>query len=120
MAKAKTKTQFKMHIRKGDIVHIISGKERGKTDNLAKRGKVLSVLREENRIIVERMNFIKRHTRPNKTNRQGGIVEREAPIHISNVMLVCPRCSKPTRVKMMRLNDGSKVRYCMSCKEHLD
>lgn len=109
-----------MHVKTGDIVHIISGKERGGRENTAKRGKVLRVFPEENRVIVERMNFIKRHTRPDKANRQGGIIEREGKIHASNVMVVCPKCDKPTRIKMIVLEDGSKVRGCKHCDEILD
>jgi len=117
MANAK---QTKMHVKVGDIVHIISGKERGAMENNTKRGKVLRVFPEENRVIVERMNFIKRHTRPNKANRQGGILEREGKIHASNVMVVCPKCNKPTRVKHTTLEDKSRVRVCVHCDELLD
>jgi large subunit ribosomal protein L24 len=120
MAHAKEKERNKLRIKKGDTVHIIAGKERGTMDNAAKRGKVLKVLPEENRVVVERMNIIKRHTRPSKTNQQGGIVEREAPINIANVMLVCPKCNKPTRVRMELLQDKTKVRVCRHCGEHLD
>jgi large subunit ribosomal protein L24 len=120
MAKAERKVRHKMQIRKGDIVHVVRGKERGALDNTAKRGKVLAVDLIKQRVIVERMNFIKRHTRPGKTNRQGGIVEKEAPIHVSNVRLVCNRCNKPTRVKMVLLSDGEWVRACRLCNEHLD
>jgi len=120
MAKAKRQEQPKGRIRKGDIVHVVAGKERGALDNVAKRGKVLSVDHESGRVVVERMNFIKRHTRPNRTNRQGGIVEKEGSIHVSNVRVVCPKCNKPTRIKIIRLNDGTKVRACRQCDEHLD
>jgi large subunit ribosomal protein L24 len=120
-AKHKSKPEIKdFHVRKGDIVHVIAGKERGPIDGKAKRGKVLKVLREDGRIIVEKMNMIKRHTRPGKTNRQGGIVEREGAIHVSNVMVVCPKCDRPTRVKSVFLEDGSKVRACRKCDEILD
>jgi len=120
MAKAERKVRHKMLIRKGDIVHVVAGKERGVLDNTAKRGKVLAVDLVKQRVIVERMNFIKRHTRPGKTNRQGGIVEKEAPIHVSNVRLVCTRCNKPMRVKLVLLDDGSRVRTCRLCDEQLD
>jgi large subunit ribosomal protein L24 len=66
------------------------------------------------------MNFIKRHTRPSRTNQQGGIVEREAAIHVSNVMLVCTRCNKPTRIKMQILENGAKVRVCRHCGDQID
>jgi len=120
MAKAKKQERPKMHVRKGDIVHIVAGKERGTLDNAAKRGKVLAVHPAQQRVVVERMNFIKRHTRPNKTNRQGGIIEKEGTIHVSNVRVVCPKCNEATRIKMVRLQDGSKVRACRNCDEHLD
>lgn len=120
MAKLQRKERQKLHVRKGDIVHVIAGKERGELGNTAKRGKVLSVNPISGRVIVERMNFIKRHTRPDRTNRQGGIIEKEGPIHVSNVKVVCPKCNKPTRIKLVRLNDGSKIRSCRHCDEHLD
>ncbi|MBZ0272187.1 50S ribosomal protein L24 [bacterium] len=109
-----------MPVRKGDIVHIIAGKEAGSLENKAKRGKVLDVDTDKGRVVVERMNFIKRHSRPNKANRQGGIIEREGPIHHSNVMVVCPACDKPTRVKHVILEDGRKLRACKKCGELLD
>ena len=110
----------RIHVRKGDIVHIIGGKESGARSNKMKRGKILEVNLSTGRIVVERMNFIKRHTRPNKTNRQGGIIEREGPVHHSNVMIVCPACDLPTRIKMVKLEDGKKVRACKKCDEILD
>jgi len=115
MAKANEKNRHSLRIRKGDLVHVIAGKERGTVDNTAKRGKVLKVLTDKERVVVERLNIIKRHTRPSRTNQQGGIVEKEAAIPISNVMVVCTRCNKPTRVKMEILPDGAKVRVCKKC-----
>ena len=109
-----------MQVKKGDIVHVISGKERGVLSNRVKRGKVLAINRKTGRVVVERMNFIKRHTRPDRTNRQGGIVEREGEIHHSNVMVVCPSCNAPTRIKKVVLEDGKKVRACRKCGEILD
>ncbi len=120
MAKAERKVRHKLNIRKGDVVQVVTGKERGTLDNTAKRGKVLAVDLIHERVVVERMNFIKRHTRPGKTNRQGGIVEKEAAIHVSNVRLVCGRCNRPTRVGVAVLEDGSRVRVCKKCNEHLD
>jgi large subunit ribosomal protein L24 len=114
------KFRYKMHVRTGDMVHIIAGKERGNVDDKSKRGKVLRVLPLENRVIVERMNFIKRHTRPDRANRQGGIIEREGKIHVSNVMVVCPKCDRPVKIKHTLLEDGSKVRACKRCDEILD
>jgi large subunit ribosomal protein L24 len=116
----KAKEKVKIQVKKGDIVHIIGGKEAGARSNKMKRGKILNVHLESGRVIVERMNLIKRHSRPNKTNRQGGIIEREGMIHHSNVMIVCPSCDLPTRVKMVTLDDGKKVRACHKCNEILD
>ncbi len=102
-----------MHIRKSDKVVVVSGNHKGK------KGEVLKVFPSENRIIVEKVNLIKRHTRQSQAAPQGGIVEKEAPIHISNVMLVCPKCSKPSRTGTQILGDGSRVRICKSCGEML-
>lgn len=105
------KTSF--HVEKKDLVTVIAGKEKGKS------GRILSVLPKKDRIIVEKVNMIKRHTRPSAKQRQGGIIEREGPIHISNVMLVCTKCNKPTRLGMRVLDDGKKVRVCKKCGEIL-
>lgn len=123
MAKAKNKKtteRQKMKIKKGDLVHVIAGKERGDFSNVAKRGKVLKVFPETNRVLIERINFIKRHQRPSRTNQQGGIVEREAAIHASNVMLVDPKTNRPTRVGYKILGDGTKVRIAKDSGEQLD
>jgi large subunit ribosomal protein L24 len=101
-------------IRKNDTVLVIAGKEKGK------RGKVLFVLPARNRVIVERVNFIKKHQRPTQKVRQGGIIEREGSLHVSNVMLVCGKCDKPTRVGKQVLADGRRVRVCRRCAETLD
>lgn len=94
-----------MRIRKNDQVQVIAGRDKGK------RGRVLQVLPEKNRVVVEGVGVIKRHTRPNpQRNVKGGIVEREAAIHASNVMLVCPETSKASRVGARILEDGRKVR----------
>jgi large subunit ribosomal protein L24 len=100
-----------MHVTKNDTVMIIAGEDRGKT------GKVLKVLPETRRVIVEKVNFVKRHTRPTQRTTQGGIREKEAPIHVSNVQLVCPKCGKAVRVGARRLEDGTLERYCKSCDE---
>jgi large subunit ribosomal protein L24 len=100
-----------MHIAKNDIVEVISGDEKGT------RGKVLRVIADKNRIIVEKVNLIKRHTRPTQNNPTGGILEKEAPINASNVMLVCQKCGKLTRSAAKRLADGGKERVCKSCGE---
>ncbi|HZC68936.1 MAG TPA: 50S ribosomal protein L24 [Nitrospirales bacterium] len=104
----------KCHVRKGDKVVVIAGKDRGKS------GKVLSVFRLNCQVTVEKINIIKRHTKPNQQNRQGGILEREAPIHLSNVMLYCSTCQKPTRVGTTTLTDGSHVRVCRKCKQPIE
>ena len=101
-------------VRKGDTVVIIAGKDRGKS------GKVLSVLRGERKVTVEKINIIKRHTKPNQQNRQGGILEREAPIHLSNVMVYCPTCQKPVRVGAKTLTDRSRVRVCRKCQQPIE
>ncbi len=92
-----------MHIRKGDHVLVISGESRGK------KGKVLKVMPAHHRIIVEGINFIKRHTRPTQRNPRGGIVEKEAPIHVSNVMLIDPKSNEPTRVNFRVLSAQGKA-----------
>ncbi len=105
-----------MHIKKNDMVQIISGNDRGK------QGRVLKVLLDQNRIIVEGINFVKHHTRPNQKLPQGGIIEREAPIHSSNAMVICPKCNKLATTGMKVVvdetkNRTSRVRYCKKCGE---
>ena len=108
-------SQLETPIRKNDTVLIITGKDRGK------RGRVLKVLPDKNRLIVEGMNLIKRHTRPNPgKNIKGGIVEREASLHASNAQLVCPECGAQTRVGRKILGDGRKVRVCRKCEGVVD
>ncbi len=106
--------QNKCHIKKDDKVKVIAGKDKGKI------GKVLSIKRKNNRLIIENINIVKRHTRPSASHRQGGIVESEAPIHWSKVMLMCSKCVTPVRIKMKRLDDGKKVRTCRKCDEIID
>jgi len=103
-----------MKVRKDDTVIIIAGKDRGK------QGKVRRALPTENRVIVEGLNMIKRHSRARRAARQAGIIELEAPIRVSNVMLICDKCNKPTRVNFRFLDDGKKVRVCNSCGEVID
>ncbi|AAD36555.1 50S ribosomal protein L24 [Thermotoga maritima MSB8] len=103
-----------MRIKKGDLVEVISGKDKGK------RGKVLRVIPKENKVIVENVNMVKRHQRPVPQLREGGIIEREAPIYASKVMVVCPACDKRTRVGYRFTEDGKKVRYCKKCGEIID
>ena len=102
-----------LHIKKNDAVKVLAGKDKGKT------GKVLKVFPVANRAIVQGINFTKKHTRRTRQNEQGGIVHREAPVHISNLAVVCKGCSRVTRVGVDVLKDGSKVRYCKKCKEVL-
>ena len=102
-----------MKVIKNDNVLVVSGNYKGK------KGKVLKVFPKDNRVIVEGVNFIKRHTRPTQKNQQGGIVEKEAPIHVSNLMVVCPKCDTPSRLGRKILEDGKKVRVCRSCGEML-
>ena len=104
----------KQSIKRNDTIEVISGKEKGK------RGKVLIVLRDKQRVIVERVNFIKRHQRPTQKVRQGGIIEREGSLHVSNVMLVCGKCNRPTRTGAQALADGRRVRVCKRCNEIVD
>jgi large subunit ribosomal protein L24 len=96
-------------VRKDDTVMIIAGRERGKT------GKVLRTLPDKNRVVVERINLVKRHTKPRGTQ-TGGILEKEAPLHVSNVQPVCPRCDKPARIGTKRLQDGHAVRISRGSK----
>ncbi|MCC7265283.1 MAG: 50S ribosomal protein L24 [Candidatus Latescibacteria bacterium] len=103
-----------MNIRKGDLVQVISGNDKGK------RGKVLSVSREKNRAIVEGIRMMKRHTRPTQRDPQGGIVEREATIHISNLMVVCPKTDAPTRVGKKQIENGKFVRTSVRSGEMID
>jgi len=106
-----------MKIKKGDQVRVISGKEAGKT------AKVSRVDTEKHRVVLERLNMVKKHTKPNpKTNPQGGVIEREAPIDASNVMLVCPSCGQPTRVGYRLTEGGGKVRTCRraACGKDID
>jgi len=100
-------------LRKDDTVMVIAGKERGKT------GKVLRVLADKNRVLVERVNMVKRHVKPRGVQQPGGIQEKEASLHLSNVLPICGRCNKPTRVGHRRLKDGETQRLCKRCGEPL-
>ena len=103
-----------MQIRKNDSVMVISGKERGKT------GKVLRVNPKEDALIIERVNVVKRHTKPRGPQQSGGIIEKEASIPASNIMIMCDKCNAPVRIGRRVLGDGSKVRICRRCGEALD
>jgi len=104
----------KLHVKKNDMVTIIAGKDKGKS------GKVIRVFPEKDRLTVENVNVVKRHTRPNRANAEGGIIEKEAPLSASNVMLLCGACNKPARTGTRILEDGSKARYCKKCNEIVD
>lgn len=101
-------------IKKNDTVQVISGEEKGKT------GRVIAVQKGGNRLLVERLNMIKKHMKPNKNQTQGGIIEKEGPIHRSNIMLVCSKCSKPTRINHNVLENGKKIRVCKKCGEVIE
>ena len=103
-----------IHVRRGDTVAVIAGRERGK------RGKVLRVLQAEGRVLVEKINMIKKHQRPTQKLRQGGIIERENPLALSNVLLVCGRCDRPVRTGVQVLGNGRKLRVCKKCGEPID
>ena len=103
-----------IQIKKDDKVKVIAGKDKGKV------GKVLKVNGKKHRLLVENINVVKRHTKPSAQNRQGGILESEALIHWSNVMLMCNKCIEPVRVKSKTLDDGKKVRICRKCSEIID
>jgi large subunit ribosomal protein L24 len=103
-----------MKIRKNDTVLVMAGKDRGK------RGKVRFAYPKKNRVVVEGINFIKKHSRAQGQARQAGIIDLEAPIDVANVMLLCQKCNRPTRVGFTSLEDGRKVRICRKCKEVID
>jgi large subunit ribosomal protein L24 len=101
-------------IKKNDKVIVRAGKEKGKI------GTVLKVDSEHGRVVIEKVNIVKRHTKPGGAKAQGGIVEKEAPVDLSNVMLVCTKCAEPSRIAKRRLEDGSKARVCKKCGDLID
>jgi large subunit ribosomal protein L24 len=103
-----------LSIKKNDTVLVITGREKGK------KGRVLSVYPSKGRLLIERINMIRKHMKPSRKHTQGGIIEKEAPLHISNVMLICPKCNKPTRISSIFLQDDRKVRVCKKCSEVMD
>ena len=113
MARKVLAKPVKMHVKKDDLVMVISGDDKGKT------GKVLEARPRENRVVVEGVNIQKRHLRPTRTNPQGGVVERPGPIAASNVMLVCPHCKRPARMRRNRTEKGA-VRVCVRCGKAID
>jgi large subunit ribosomal protein L24 len=110
---AAQKRAAKFRIKKNDMVMVIAGRERGKT------GKVLRVLPAQGRVVIERLNIVKRHSKPSGPASPGGIVEKEAPLQISNVMVMCDRCNAPVRSGIKIGGDGSKTRVCRRCGEPL-
>lgn len=102
-----------INLRRNDQVEVITGKDKGRV------GKILKV-QSTGRVVVEKVNMIKRHTKPNMANQLGGIIEKEAPIHVSNLMLICPKCNKTVRIGKKTLEDGSKVRICKKCGESVE
>lgn len=106
-------TQPKLHVKKGDKVQVIAGKDKGK------QGIILASFPTDNRVLVENVNMVKKHVKPDATNPQGGIVEKEAPIHVSNVMVLDPKTSTPSRTGKKILADGTKVRYAKKSGEQL-
>jgi len=101
------------HVKKNDLVMVKTGKDKGKT------GKVLRVLKKKDRLIVEKINMVKKHVKPTQ-KAKGGILEKENSIHVSNVMIFCEKCSKPVRTGSKILEDGKKVRFCRKCEEVID
>ncbi|MBF0117586.1 MAG: 50S ribosomal protein L24 [Desulfobacterales bacterium] len=104
----------KLNMKKDDKVKVISGKDKGKI------GKIIKVLPAKNKVVIESINKIKRHVKPGRYGKESGIVEREAPIHVSNVMLMCSKCVTPARIGKKYLEDGKKVRVCKKCNEIID
>ena len=103
----------KMHVKKGDTVVVLSGKDKGK------QGKIIAAMPKKGQVVVEDINKVKRHTKPNLKTPQGGILTKEAPLHACKVMLVCPACNKPTRIGHKEIN-GKKARICKKCGEVVD
>lgn len=104
----------KVHVKKGDHVLVLSGKDKGK------KGKIMSVIPEKSSVIVEGVNMITKHAKPRNRYQQGGLVHQEAPIHSSNVMYICDKCGKPTKIGREILENGEKARTCKKCSEVID
>jgi large subunit ribosomal protein L24 len=101
-------------IKKQDTAIVITGKEKGK------KGRVLAVMPQKGKVLLEKVNIIKRHMKPSRKYTQGGIIEKEAPLRISNVMLICPKCGAKTKIGALLMDEGSKARVCRKCKEVMD
>ena len=104
----------KIRIKKDDKVKVLAGKDKGKI------GKVLKVVKKTNRVVVENINVVKVHQRPTQANPQGGIVDKTMPINVSNLMVMCNSCVKPTRIGIKQLEDGKRVRICKKCNQQID
>lgn len=109
-----TPAKVKLKVKKNDTVMVVTGRERGKT------GKVLRVMGDGGLVLIERLNLVKRHMKPRGMQAPGGIVEKEAPLHISNIMLMCDRCNAPVRVGRRQFEDGRRARVCRRCGDVLD
>ncbi|MBU1194602.1 MAG: 50S ribosomal protein L24 [Proteobacteria bacterium] len=105
---------MKIRLKKDDKVKVLTGKDKGKI------GKVLKIVKKTNRAVVENINIVKTHQRPSQANPQGGIVEKTMPIAISNLMVMCNSCVKPTRIGTKQLEDGKRVRICKKCSQQID
>jgi len=105
---------IKLKLKKDDIVEVIAGREKGK------KGKILALFPNDGRLTIEKLNMLKRHTKPSAQNKQGGIIEKEGSMSVSNVLLVCDKCGKGVRIKSKKLEDGKRVRVCRKCNEVLD
>ena len=104
----------KCHLKLNDQVEVLTGKDKGRV------GKIIKIDRERGRAVVEKLNVIKRHTKPSAMNQQGGIIEKEASMDLSNLMLICPKCAKTVRVGKKTLEDGTRVRVCKKCNESVE
>ncbi|MEE9258558.1 MAG: 50S ribosomal protein L24 [Nitrospinaceae bacterium] len=107
-------SSVKLKLKKDDIVEVIAGREKGK------KGKILALYPSDGRLTIEKLNMLKRHTKPSAQNKQGGIIEKEGRMDISNVLLVCDKCGKGVRIKRKKLEDGKRVRVCAKCGEVMD
>ena len=103
-----------LSIKKNDTVQVLTGREKGK------KGRVLAVQPDKNKVIIEKINIIKKHQKPTRSNEQGGIIEKEGAIHVSNVMLVCPKCGARSKTANQAAEGGKKLRICKKCKEVID
>jgi large subunit ribosomal protein L24 len=102
------------YLKVNDQVEVIAGKDKGRV------GKIQRIISNKNKAVVEKINIVKRHTKPNQNNQQGGIIDVEAPVHVSNLMLVCNKCAKPRKIATKILDDGEKTRVCKKCGETIE